>query len=305
VRNPLSFDQISEMLNIPMDEVMFLNPSFKHKVIPATAENHYKLRLRKKYIGNFINNESALYAYKTKAGQASDALSQLVSDNYRESELYTVKGGETVSSVAKKFHMTTAELRSLNGLKKSSIKPGKKILVYSKPAKGSNPDMGVTSTYVPQAVPKDTAAKEIARNTNPEPVVPKSQENPTQSEDAPKTVHVVKKGESLGTIATKYGCTTSDLVKWNDLGNQTILVGQKIKLIPGATPASGNKTETHAKPKSSSSGSQRYSMYTIQSGDNLWGIADKFDVTVSQLKSLNNLKNNSRIQPGQKIKIPK
>ena len=95
VHSPLSFDQISEMLNIPMDEIVFLNPSFKHKVIPASPENPFKLRLRKKYIGNFINNETALYAYKTKEGLASEAMAQLVYSNYRESELYTVKSGET------------------------------------------------------------------------------------------------------------------------------------------------------------------------------------------------------------------
>ena len=51
-----------------MEEIEFLNPSFKQGVIPASPENTYKLRLRKKYIGDFINNESALYAYKTKKG---------------------------------------------------------------------------------------------------------------------------------------------------------------------------------------------------------------------------------------------
>lgn len=306
VRNPLSFDQISEMLNIPMDEVMFLNPSFKRKVIPATAENPYRLRLRKKYIGNFINNETALYAYKTKEGLASDAMTQLVYDTYRESELYTVKSGETVSSVAKKFHMTTAELKSLNGLKKSTIKPNKKILVYTNSSKGKNPVPNVTSTYIPQPLLKDTSAKTTSLNPISEPVAPKSAPPASQSDAIPKTVHLVKSGENLGTIATKYHCTTAELMKWNNLKEQKILVGQKIKVVPnGAASATIVKPEPNSKPKTTPSGSQRFSYYSIQSGDNLWDIAAKFDVTVSQLKSLNNLKNNSRLSPGQKIKIPK
>ena len=299
VRNPLSFDQISEMLNIPMEEIMFLNPAYKRKIIPATAENPYKLRLRKKYIGNFINNETALYAYRTKEGLASDAMMQMVYSTYRESELYTVKSGETVASVAKKFHMTPAELKSLNGLKKNTIKPNKKILVYTNSGKGKPQETGVTSTYVPQEVSKDTSIKTSSSNPAPEAVVPKPTMQESQSDETPKTVHVVKSGENLGIIAKKYHCTTADLMKWNNLPNQTLLVGQKIKVVSnGNIPASGSKAKT-------SSGSQKFTWYTIVSGDNLWEIANKFDVTVAQLKAINNFKTNSRLSPGQKIKIPK
>ncbi len=306
VHRPLSFDQISEMLNIPMEEIVFLNPSFKHRLIPATAENPYKLRLRKKYIGSFINNENALYAYTTKEGLAGDSLSRLISSNYRESELYTVKSGETVSSISKKFHMTPAELKSLNGLKKNYVKPNKKILVYTNTAKAKDREVAVTSTYIPQPLPKDTSVKTAAVKTETEPAAAKvSASTPVKSEEAPKAVHVVKSGESLGAIATKYHCTTTELMKWNNLDEQKILVGQKIKVVPNGSSTSNAKSETGSKPKTASSGNSKYTSYTIQAGDNLWGIADKFDVTVSQLKSYNNLKNNSRLMPGQKIKIPK
>ena len=77
VRHPLTFSQISEMLNIPWDEIDFLNPAYKQGVIPATPEMTYKLRLRKKNVGDFINNETALYAYKTK-----DALSASASTHH-------------------------------------------------------------------------------------------------------------------------------------------------------------------------------------------------------------------------------
>jgi len=305
VTKPLSFDQISEMLNIPMDEVIFLNPSFKHRIIPATPENPYRLRLRKKYIGSFINNESALYAYKTKEGLAGEAMAQLVAESYRESVLYTVKSGETVSSVAKKFHMTPAELKSLNGLKKNSIKPNKKILVYKAPAKTTSQDGSITSTYVPQQVPHDTSATQPPAPIT-EPDEAKTKPSSSQPETAAKTVHVVKSGESLGIIASKYHCTTDDLMKWNNLTSQKLLVGQKIKVLPGnGGSTAAAKTESSSKPRTTSSASQKYTYYTIQSGDNLWDIASKFDVTVSQLKAINKFKNNSRLTPGQKIKIPK
>ena len=306
VKSPLAFDQISEMLNIPMDEIEFLNPSFKHWFIPATPENPYKLRHRKKYIGNFINNEKALYAYETKSGRNQDSLEKMYYTSYRETELYTVKSGETPASIAKKFHMSVAELKSLNGIKKNSVKPKKKLLVYTKSAKEKGAGNGVVSTYVPSPAPRDTSVKAsapvshtgnaVAKESTPDPAAPHT-----------NTVHVVKAGESLTFIASKYHCTTSELVKWNNLDGEKIMVGQKIKVGSSGSPVSENvKGEPVAKQvKTPPAGSQKFTSYTIQAGDNLWDIAEKHDVTVAQLKEANNLKTNSRLKPGQKIKIPK
>jgi membrane-bound lytic murein transglycosylase D len=300
VRNPLAFEQISEMLNIPMDEIEFLNPSFKHLFIPATAENPYKLRLRKKYIGNFINNEAALYAYQTKNGKNQDSLQKMYLNNYRETQLYTVKSGETMASVAKKFHMTIGELKSLNNLKKNSVRPKKKLLVYTKPAKDKGAGNSITSTYVPSPAPRDTSLKK----TTP---APRAENPASSSPERTNTIHVVKSGENLAVIANKYHCTISDLTKWNNLDGSKIMVGQKLKISYDGSPVSENvKSEPATKQaKTSSASSQKYITYTILSGDNLWDIAEKHDVTVSQLKAANNLKNNSRLRPGQKIKIPK
>ena len=304
IKQPLSFAQISEMLNIPMDEIVILNPSFKQRLIPATAENPYKLRLRKKYIGPFINNETALYAYRTKEGLASDSLERLIFKNYRETELYTVKSGETMASIAKKFKMTTTELKSLNGFRKNSIRPNKKIMVYSKP-KESKRSAEVTSTYVAQPLQKDSSTGTDISAAKAEPVAKEQKTASIAHDEKPNTVYVVKRGESLGIVAQKNGCTTSDLVKWNNLKSQNLLVGQKLNLVPsGATTTSVTKTNSKTTPGKTTSGAKT-TWYTIQAGDNLWEIADKFDVTVSQLKSLNGLKNNSRLNPGQKIKISK
>lgn len=303
VRNPLAFDQISELLNVPMDELIFLNPSFKFKVIPATPETPYKLRLRKKYIGPFINNEPALYAYKTKAGLASEALSKLVSDSYRESKLYTVRKGETVASISKKFHMTQAELRSMNGLKKNYVKPGKKILVYASNGKTAKPVEGATSTYVPLPATGDTTGTALSPPAGADTAFASV---PGGTPPEPNRIHTVKSGENLAGIGRKYGCSVADLMKWNGLSSQKLLVGQKLKLAPGATAAQTKPAAGTTKPKTGSgSPGQRFFYYTIQAGDNLWEIAEKYDATVAQLKSMNNLKTNSRLRPGQKIKVPK
>ena len=305
VRNPLSFDQISEMLNIPMDEIEFLNPSFKHWFIPATPDNPYKLRLRKKYVGNFINNEAALYAYETKNGKNQDSILRMVEANYRETDLYTVKSGETLAAIAKKFHMTVSELKSLNNLKKNAVRPKKKILVYTKPAKNAEREKGSVSTYVPSPAPRDTSVKNASTRVAHSEKAPR--EKPSETPQEPrKTVHVVKPGENLSAIAGKYNCTREELVRWNNLKGEKIMAGQKLKVTsPGSAAEERKETSASKQGKTASNGSQKFSLYTIQAGDNLWDIADKHDVTVSQLKAVNNLKNNTHLKPGQKIKIPK
>ncbi len=295
VRNPISFDQLSEMLNIPLVEIQFLNPAYKKGIIPATCDNPYVLRLRKQKIADFINNESALYCYKTKKGMERDSLQSLVYYNTRETTEYVVKKGETIGSIAKKFHMSVADVKSLNNLQKSYVKPKQRLFVFSGPPKGKAPEKLAVSTPPPADSNSKTA----------EPVV----ETPQVI-----TTHTVKKGETLNKISVMYGITVDNLVKWNNLTSHNIIIGQKLKL-KGTAGEPITKTETEkttvktgttatksAQKKSVTN--QKYIYHTIQPGDNLWDIAEKYDgATVAQIKKLNNITNAQRLKPGQKIKV--
>ena len=296
VKNPLTFNQISEMLNIPYEEIQFLNPSYKQGVIPATTDNPFMLRLRKKYIGNFINNETLLYAYKTKKGLERDSLLALAWQNNRETIEYKVKSGETMASIAKKFHMTVGEVKLLNNMKKNSVRPKQNLLVYSNSPKGKQPGSTVAAIHsVPDTSIKNTHESSPQPATKPE-------------------YYVVKSGESLGKISVKYSCTVEDLVNWNNLKSQNVLVGQKLK-VSSLDISSASSKETKSKSNSSTphngssktikpGASPKYIIYTVQAGDNLWDIAEKYDgVTVSDIKKLNKIKNTQRLQTGQKLKI--
>ncbi len=297
VTKPLTFDQISEMLNIPLEEIEFLNPSFKQGVIPATSECTYKLRLRKKNIGDFINNESSLYTYRTKKGLEQDSLLALVFNSYRETQSYTVKSGESISSISRKFGMTVSELKSLNNLKKNYVRPKQRLLVYAKPKNKSSEVL--TASSVSKSV----------NNKNDKSDINNAGENaPSGTSQNSYTYHTVKSGENLGKIASKYNCSIDQLKNWNDLKSDKIMIGQKIKINGSdnqeiAARKPDNTPDKTSRP--SNSKTNKTTIYTIQPGDNLWDIADKFDVTVSQIKVLNNIKNANRLKPGEKIKIPK
>jgi len=292
VRNPLTFDQISEMLKIPYEEVQFLNPAFKQGVIPATPETPYKLRLRKKNIGDFINNESALYAYKTKSGVERDALMTFALRNNRETIEYRVKSGESMAGIAKKFHMSIYEMKSLNSLKKNYVRPKQNLLVYNGPAKSRFPE-SIAPVYSSPAI----------TNAKPEKVTPLTPStNPI--------VYAVKQGECLALIAQKHGCTVENLMTWNNLKSQNILVGQKLKILSSGETASSPETKTKpvtrpaaANIKSVAKPKGKYVWYTVKPGDNLWDIAEQYDATISEIKKLNNITNTHRIRAGQKIRI--
>jgi membrane-bound lytic murein transglycosylase D len=289
VFNPLTFGQISEMLHIPYEEIQFLNPAYKQGVIPATHESPYKLRLRKKYIGDFINNESLLYTYRTHKGIEHDSLLALAYLSNRETSEYMVKKGETIGSIAKRFHMSVGDLKALNGLTKNYVKPKKRLLVYVGAPKGKIPD---NYAYLGNP-PAETSGKPVKGATN-------------TKESSSTEWHTVASGESLGKISKQYDCSVDDLMKWNNLNSSAIIIGQKLKVSasPAVSTASTDSSRSHP-PKTSFSSSSKYIWYTIKMGDNLWDIAEKYDVTVSQIKSLNDIKNTNRLKAGEKIKIPK
>jgi membrane-bound lytic murein transglycosylase D len=296
VRNPISFDQLSEMLNIPMEEIQFLNPAYKKGIIPATCDNPYVLRLRKQKVADFINNENAIYCYKTRKGMEKDSLQALVYYNTRETTEYVVKKGETVSSIAKKFHMSVSDLKALNNLKKSYVKPKQRIFVFSGPPKGKAPE----KTTVSASPPADSNAKPA--------------QEPISEPPQAISTHTVKKGETLSKIGVMYGLSVDNLMKWNNLSSQNILVGQVLKLTgtggdlaaKSGSPKQTVKTGTASSktPQKKPAGGQKYIWHTIQPGDNLWDIAEKYDgATVAQIKKLNNISNSQRLKVGQKIKV--
>ena len=108
---------------------------------------------------------------------------------------------------------------------------------------------------------------------------------------AQNRVHVVRRGETLSSIAARYGTTTQAIVRANGLPNANrIYVGQRL-VIPGTT-SSGAASQT------GSGGT-----YTVRRGDTLSSIAARYRTTVSAIKQANGLRTNV-IYAGQWLKIP-
>lgn len=117
-----------------------------------------------------------------------------------------------------------------------------------------------------------------------------------------KVVYRVRSGDVLGTIARRHHVRISDIKSWNNLRSDMIRIGQKLNIW--MLPAYSSKTRdlyasanTGKSAPGITSGSK---VYQVQNGDTLWDISKATDVTIEQLKRLNNLRSNT-IQPGQEL----
>jgi len=150
---------------------------------------------------------------------------------------------------------------------------------------------------------------------------------PTSVAGKTKIYYTVKEGDNLGYIAEWYRVRLSDLRYWNDLYSNTIRIGQKIAVfvdpskveyfsrINDMTFAEKQSLRGQPVPESrtdtpSSRGSEMtdgdYFIYTVKKGDTIWDIVKQYEgVTVMEVIRLNDISNPSKIQAGQKLKIPK
>jgi membrane-bound lytic murein transglycosylase D len=282
VTQPLAFDQISECLNIPTEDIAFLNPIFKSGIIPAYNGKMYSLRLPKDMALKFAENEASIYNYKSKNGIEKEKLVAEIK-KATDKQYHTVRSGETLGLIARKYNVSVKQIQQWNGMKGTTIHPGQKLVVIPSNNYASVPSS--TSKSEPKPVPAKTPAS--------------TQTSADQKSSA--EFHYVKSGENLAMIAQKYGCSVEELRSWNNLKNNTIYPKQKLKVASEAVQVA-SATPSAAKPKPGND----YVYYTVKKGDTLWDIAQQYKgVSVDDIKKLNNLGSSSRLQVGQKLKIGK
>ncbi len=192
IHDVLAFDQLNEMLGIPIDELKYLNPQFKLGIIPATGGTTYTIRIPRQYVADFLNNEEALYAYKTRKGIERDKLLAEVK-KAKDRNIHIVRSGENLGLIARKYHVYVNQIKSWNNLRSSTIYPGQRLVIYG---------AGSSHYYAKSKTP-------VIRSSE-------------------KSTHTVKNGENLGLIAKKYKCTVTDLKEWNNLRNSKIYPKQKL-----------------------------------------------------------------------------
>jgi membrane-bound lytic murein transglycosylase D len=203
VKKQISFEQIAAVLEMPLEDLQYMNPSYKKNVIPVLPEETSYLTLPAGKIGAFINNENNIYNYYKK-----DTLnSREILASQEVIKIHTVKSGEHLSTIAKRYGCTVADLKQWNGIKTATVKPGKKLTVY---------------VYEKKAPEKKSAAVAVS--------APEKKEGATVTGTGFK-YYTVKKGDSLFKIAKANNTTVDELRKLNGFGEKFSLIpGKKIKV---------------------------------------------------------------------------
>ena len=190
-------------------------------------------------------------------------------------QTYTVVAGDSVWKIAHQFGISMDTLRSLNNIQNNFIYPGQVLKIQ------------VSNTVTPST--------------------PSSNQTTTTTTGT----YTVKAGDSLWKIANQHGLSLSQLKSINHLSSDLIYPGQKLVVKSGATSTSittssqstvtNQVTNQTTTPVSRPSANTQAS-YTVKAGDSLWAIATKHGLSVSQLKSLNQL-SSDMIYPGQKLTV--
>jgi len=211
IKIPMTYEQISEFLDISTDEIRYFNPQYRKNIIP---EGGFSLCLPKEKIRLFVNNENEIYAKVREQNQAEAG-----GMAFKEIKIiHQVKRGEKLSTIAKKYGVTVADLKSWNFIGKRSLRPGKKLVIY---IPENRPNEGNSVKTEPEGSKSSTA--QLTENTEPA-------TKGTSGSDESVLFHTVRKGESLSTIAKKYGVSLIQLRKVNQKLKDNLKVGEKIKI---------------------------------------------------------------------------
>lgn len=207
---------------------------------------------------------------------------------------YTVKSGDSLWSIAKKYNTTVDTLKSLNQLKSDTLSIGQILLIPSE----ENPPTE-ENIYI---VKLGDSLWEIAKRYNTTVDTLRALNNltsdilmvgqklilPNQKEDenAPSEIgmYVVRNGDTLWNIANRFDTNVNELMRLNNLKSDLLSVGQ-VLMVPNYI------------------GTMPGILYTVKSGDSLWSIARTYNTTVDAIKNLNNLTGNL-LTIGQTLQIP-
>lgn len=199
VKKTVSFDQITEQTGIPTSMLQLLNPEYKLDIIPYVSGRNYTLRIPSRQVGNFLKNEEALYhLVDSDLAKREKPLPEYFEMDKRIR--YRVINGDYLGKIAYKYGVRVSDIKRWNGLKNNNLKIGQRLSIYPKRLR----------------VPKAT----------------KTSVSTTISEGKP-TIYIVKKGDSLWTIAKKFKKVTVNQIKeWNNIwSGKSIQPGKKLKIF--------------------------------------------------------------------------
>ncbi|MDY4858657.1 MAG: LysM peptidoglycan-binding domain-containing protein [Bacilli bacterium] len=206
---------------------------------------------------------------------------------------YVVQKGDSLYSIANKLGTTVSELKKENNLTTNTLQIGEVLRIPTKEIYEGEENVYIVQkgdTLYSVAMANNTTVDELKRINNlTSNILSTGQLLKIPSALLPETTYIVKKGDSLYSIANKYNTTVDELKRINNLTSNILSIGQVLKL-PSDKVSDVEKEENTIN-------------YTVQKGDSLYSIARKYSTTIDKIKDLNNLTTNL-LSIGQVLLIP-
>ncbi|MFL0809388.1 MAG: LysM peptidoglycan-binding domain-containing protein [Agarilytica sp.] len=249
VGSQIDLAQAAELAEIKMDVLYHLNPAFNrwatdprgpHKLlVPVEKADEFKEKL-----AGIPNNQRVTW------------------------ERYTIKNGDTLSTIAQKYKVSVPSLKSVNSINGNNIRAGKTLMV---PVAAKSD--GHYSYSVEERISKRYA-------------------NVDKKERGQRIDYLVQPGDSFWSIGRNYKVSTKKLAKWNSMApRDPIKPGQVLKIWTKSPQAPGSK------------GVIRKVSYKVRSGDSLARIAQKFSLKINDIVKWNQINQKKYLQPGQKLTL--
>lgn len=266
--------------------------------------------------GNKIYVGRKLKIY-TDGRTTTKARTELVSNTSTNLYKYKVKRGDSLSEIADKFGVSIAELKKWNGLKGNSIAVGKTLKIFSTTSSSSYGDIttknnanltfykvnpGETIGQIAEKFNVKISDIKTWNNLSGNKIIAGSRLKiysntsvndvdiePVRNLNNSSATHIIRKGETINSIANLYGVSVNDLKKWNNLKDDNIQAGNKLVVVPE------NKTSvltSKAKPE----------YHVVQQGETLFSISKTYNVPVTRLKTINGL-SSSKIKVGDRLRL--
>lgn len=206
---------------------------------------------------------------------------------------YVVQKGDSLYSIANKLGTTVSELKKENNLTSNTLQIGEVLRIPTKEIYEGEENVYIVQkgdTLYSVAMANNTTVDELKKANNLTPnILSTGQLLKIPSALLPESTYIVKKGDSLYSIANKYNTTIDELKRINNLTSNILSIGQVLKL-PSDKVSDVEKEENTIS-------------YTVQKGDSLYSIARKYSTTIDKIKDLNNLTTNL-LSIGQVLLIP-
>ena len=247
----IDLSQIADLAQITMDEVYQLNPAFNQWATHPDGPHTVLIPVASRPV--FERAFAALPAEERITWQR-----------------YTIRSGDALSTIARRFGIDVATLRSINALKSDRIRAGQTLIV---------PTPGEHEVHYSQSIQRRLEKKQAAVG---------------KRFKGTRIDHLVSSGESFWSIGQRYGVNAAHIAKWNNMAPaDPIRPGQRLAIW----------TKNPSTPVTASNGVIRKVSYTVRSGDSLARIASKFRLRVKDILSWNTINPKKYLQPGDSLTL--